>query len=127
MIDKDEQERLAKERARIKEFENSREKALSDAGKDFYEATMKADTDFEESPKRASEIYRKKMEQFRVDMETTIKQAHDNYAQQCKEAEAIYSNSPVKSREILSIAKAEARKKYENARKQIEGDFNKKV
>lgn len=108
----------------IKEIESKRDKDLIRISQIYVAAIEKAEIDYEQSPKTATEIYRKTKENARKDFEAAINQAEVLLAQVNRQAEILYSEAPVKAKEDYQVTKIEARDTFNREKAEIEKSFD---
>jgi len=111
----------------IQEEEQKKDKALSQLGTQYVEATSKIDLEYDESDKTALEIYRATKAKAREQFDADIKAAEERLAQTNKQAEDAYRDAPQLAKAKHIAGKKEARDNYNNAKLGVEDVYNKAV
>ncbi len=103
----------------IRSLENELDKALLKTGKDFYDATVKADDDYAQSANIAMETYRKTRDTIRVKYEQTLKQAEIDFNTENVLSLEMFNESPVKAKIDYEAAKKKARETYKREKAEL--------
>jgi len=116
-----------KYRQAVKDAEATVDHDYAEAGKVLYDTLTAAENEFEQSASVAMKVYREAKDKARLDREKAITKAENDFALADKAAQETYSNAPGLARETFEHTKTDARKAYQDARKEIETRHNKRL